>query len=782
MHSQILSPLARLGVLARALAPALAVPLVLAPARAVAQAPAPVAEVVVTPEQLSLRAGARGTLAASAYDRQGNLISAARFTYRSADPSIARVQANGAVTALKAGATTIDVLSQGVRGTARVRVSATAPAARPAAPAKPAARPAAPPADTVARPEPARIDTAEAEGAGAVALTLDPPGVRLLPSEHAWLTPRALRENGAPAGRVALTWRSLDPQVASVDMDGLVVGVAPGRTTVRVEGPRGLTATAPVVVEAGEVEVAPARLVLAPGATDTLVARVPSQEGRVVRTGLVWRSSDTTVARVGPTGVVTAVAPGRAEAVATGFSQERRAPIVVHRLPAALVVSPRLGDTLQLVVRATRAVAARAEAADSTPIPEAAIVWSVGDSAVAAYDAAAGRLTAMRAGTTTLSATLAGFAPARWTVRVVPGRLRLDRARLGLGVGERAVLAARLVDERDSLVGPARELRWTSARAEIATVGADGAVTGRRAGRTTVTAATPWGQSETAEVFVAGQLLAAAHRGGSWGIYAARVGAAGAAVDSLAPVLVDSGATLINPAWSPDRTRIAFGSDRGGRQGIWVMDADGANARRLSGGAGADAEPAWAPDGERIWFASDRTGRSQIHSMRLDGSDVRAHTASAAGSVAPAVSPDGRAVAFASLRDGTYDLWLMNADGTGARALVAGDAHESLPRWLPNGDLLYVEQPQRRDRGARIVLLRQPAAAGAAGTALVTSEHPVTALAVSRDGRRIAYVVSQPAGGRDRRRAVLYVQEARPGAAPVAVPLRPGDQASHPAF
>jgi hypothetical protein len=84
------------------------------------------------------------------------------------------------------------------------------------------------------------------------------------------------------------------------------------------------------------------------------------------------------------------------------------------------------------------------------------------------------------------------------------------------------------------------------------------------------------------------------------------------------------------------------------------------------------------------------------------------------------------------------------------------------------------------------MLLRRPRPAAAQGrapaTALVTSEHPVTALAVSRDGRRIAYVVSQPAGGRDRRRTVLYVQDARPGAAPAAVPLRPGDQVSHPAF
>ena len=110
--------------------------------------------------------------------------------------------------------------------------------------------------------------------------------------------------------------------------------------------------------------------------------------------------------------------------------------MTVHRLPEALVVSPhQSGGPVQLPLRSTRRFTAVAEAADSTPIPEARIIWELADTAVASFDRSTGVLTPKALGTTTLTARLAGIQPAVWTVQIVPGDIDIQPARIGVDGG-----------------------------------------------------------------------------------------------------------------------------------------------------------------------------------------------------------------------------------------------------------------------------------------------------------------------------------------------------------
>ena len=135
-------------------------------------------------------------------------------------------------------------------------------------------------------------------------------------------------------------------------------------------------------------------------------------------------------------------------------------------------------------------------------------------------------------------------------------------------------------------------------------------------------------------------------------------------------------------AWSPDGQRIAvavvdrslgLGTDDA-NAGLWVMNADGSNPRRVARNA-ASSDPAWSPDGRRIAFRRfDRLAEnSDLFVVNADGSGLRRLTRHAA-SVAErahlarwfAWSPDGRTIAFLHNRE----VYIVKADGSGERRLT----------------------------------------------------------------------------------------------------------------
>jgi hypothetical protein len=73
------------------------------------------AEVQITPETMTLGVGQRQTLFATAYDRQGNLIPNARFTFYSSDTLIAKVTREGAVLGVSPGLAKVEARVQGRR-------------------------------------------------------------------------------------------------------------------------------------------------------------------------------------------------------------------------------------------------------------------------------------------------------------------------------------------------------------------------------------------------------------------------------------------------------------------------------------------------------------------------------------------------------------------------------------------------------------------------------------------------------------------------------------------
>jgi uncharacterized protein YjdB len=698
-------------------------------------------EVQVTPETMTLSVGQKQPIFAAAYDRKGNLIQSAKFTFSSSDTAIAKVSHEGTVLGVAPGLAKVEARLQGKRASLAVLITGAA------------------------------ASQAGTAAAGA-ALTIDPASAMLLPGESVRVSAQGVREDGSPLPVGRVTWKSLKPEVATVDTAGVVLAVGPGKSIVQAATASGLMATVPVEVEQAEIALAGATDVLGPEDAETLRVLVPSEGNREITRGLQWRSADSSVASVGPTGIVQARAPGRTEVSVSAFGQERRAGLVVHRLPQTLVVTPKpMADPMQMPVRAARQFTAVAEAADSTPIPEARVLWEVGDTSRAGFDRASGMLTARDTGATTLTARLRGFEPVVWRIQVVPGILGLDRTRAGIGLGERTTLAVTVRDDAGKPVGPAAGVTWSSDKPEVAPV-TDGEVRGESPGHAAISAATAWGRA-TADVYVTADLLIASNRSGAFGLYQVRSDSP----DTLLPLLADGGGN-VQGVRSPDRTRVVFSSSRGGSYDLYVMDADGRNARRLTVDAGAESEPVWIPDGSRIIYTGTPTsGVAQIMSVRPDGTDARPLTASAGSNRSPAVSADGRRLAFISTRDGNPEIYETPTEGGEARRITKTSEREANPRWLPNGDLIYVVE---KGGGARIMRL---AAGATTAVQVLQVDQPVIALDVSRDGARIAYVAGRlSAAGKGKSQLTLRIQPLAAGSTPVLVRLRPGEQVSSPSF
>jgi TolB protein len=159
----------------------------------------------------------------------------------------------------------------------------------------------------------------------------------------------------------------------------------------------------------------------------------------------------------------------------------------------------------------------------------------------------------------------------------------------------------------------------------------------------------------------------------------------------------------LDAEWSPDGTRIVYrDSTRGFNEDdeIHIMAADGTGQTDLTDDPANDWGPTWSPDGTTIAFDSDRTGTMRLYLMDADGSDVTRLTTSPGHDGWPVWAPDGSRIAFSTRRDDCRfsdapdcvrtgaqdphsDVWVMRPDGTDQRRLTWSSG--DFLAWTPDG-------------------------------------------------------------------------------------------------
>ena len=376
-------------------------------------------------------------------------------TWSSSDNSIATVNAEGVVTAIKEGTATITATTNdgsNLKATCTVKVSIMPVAS----------------------------------------ITLNITEKTLEEGETINLTASVLPAN---ASNKSLAWTSSDENIATVDANGLVTAVKEGTATITAKATDGsnvsakctIKVKAPVVLVEG-ITLNATEQTLTEGETFALTASVTPENA--TNKSLAWTSSDENVATVDANGLVTAVKEGTATITAKandGSNASAQCTITV-KAAVVLVEGITLNATEQtLTVGETFALTASVLPENAT---NKSLVWTSSDENVATVDAN-GLVTAVKEGTATITAKAndGSNVSASCTITVnaavvlVEG-ITLNATEQSLTVGDTFALTAGVAPENATN----KSLAWTSSDENVATVDANGLVTAVKEGTAIITA------------------------------------------------------------------------------------------------------------------------------------------------------------------------------------------------------------------------------------------------------------------------------------------------------
>lgn len=133
-----------------------------------------------------------------------------------------------------------------------------------------------------------------------------------------------------------------------------------------------------------------------------------------------------------------------------------------------------------------------------------------------------------------------------------------------------------------------------------------------------------------------------------------------AALDSAKPITSHGRAE--EPTWSPDGKIVHWNYNDGN---IWLIESNGSNPRQLTSNSGFNATPRISPDGRYIVFYSDRTGSGQVWRMDFDGGNPKQLTHDeihGIGGVIGGFSADGKWVVYGN-EGAVKGIWKVTIEG-----------------------------------------------------------------------------------------------------------------------
>ena len=376
-----------------------------------------------------------------------------------------------------------------------------------------------------------------------------------------------------------VSWKSSDESVAAVSSDGVVTAFKVGTTNITATTTDGtnLSATCQVTVEATlatGISLNKKAVTLEVDDNETLTVTVTPSDASNKKVN--WKSSNTSVATVSSTGVVTAKAVGTANITATttdGTSLSATCKVTVEpTLVTSLslnksVATLKTNETITLIANVF-----------PTAAQNRTVTWSSSDTSVATVSSE-GVVTALKVGTATITATTTDgsnlTATCKVTVVETPATgISLNKTTASLKANETVTLTATVTPSTTTN----KSVIWTSSDETVATV-KDGVVTAHKVGTANIIVTTTDGSnlSATCKVTVVETLAT--------GISLDKTTATlkASEIVTLTATVTPSTATNKNVTWSSSNETVATVKDgvvtahKVGTATIIATTADGSN-------------------------------------------------------------------------------------------------------------------------------------------------------------------------------------------------------------